>query len=166
MCTPLEIVEKAIKSFNEDESGLHLIKHNLSERSICSHLAYHVKNKLSNTNYSGYFADVEYNRNGQDIKRINDTSSPITVDLVVHKRGNNPAYNLIYIEMKKSSNKRGCADDELRLCKMTDSHCGFNYKLGVMIVINMPRKNKKEQGLLRIESIVEKGIIEKATPNM
>ena len=31
MCTPLEIVEKAIESFNEDESGLHLIKHNLSD---------------------------------------------------------------------------------------------------------------------------------------
>lgn len=164
MCTLIEIVKKAINSFNEDER--YLIENTLSERCICSRFALHITNELIEQKYSGYVVDVEYNRNYRDIKHIDNNSGPITVDLVVHKRGNNPAYNLICIEMKKSSNKRGCADDELRLCKMTDSHCGFNYKLGVMIVINMPRKNKKEQGLLRIESIVEKGIIEKATPNM
>ena len=162
MCTPLEIVEKAIKSFNEDESGLHLIKHNLSERSICSHLAYHVKNKLSNTNYSGYFVDVEYNRNGQDIKRINDTSSPITVDLIVHKHGKNPEYNLICIEMKKStSNKAGISTDEERLCHLTCQANDYKYKLGVMVIID------KANTELRIKSIAENGqIIEKATPNM
>lgn len=69
--------------------------------------------------------------------------------------------------MKKSSDRRGCADDELRLCKMTNSKYGFNYKLGVMLVINMPCKNKKERGSLRIESIIENGqIIEKVTPNL
>lgn len=152
MCTPLEIVEKAIESFNEDESGLHLIKHNLSERSICSHLAYHVKNKLSNTNYSGYFADVEYNRNGQDIKRINDTSGPITVDLIVHKHGKNPEYNLICIEMKKStSNKAGISADEERLRCLTCQTNDYQYKLGVMVIVDEANIE------LKIKSIAEDG---------
>lgn len=175
MCTPLKIVENAIKSFNEKEQ--YLIENTLSERCICSRFALYITNELIKQKYSGYVADVEYNRNAakngeqtDENKKIiyeNDnkeiasvpTERPhlITVDLIVHKRGNS-SNNLICIEMKKSTNKKGFQSDRVRLKYLT-SHKDFRYQLGVMIVINMPDKKKNEKGFLEIESIAEKGII-------
>lgn len=81
------IVIRAIDSFNNDQNEHYLIDNTLSERCICSRFASHITNELIEPKYSGYVVDVEYNRNGQDIKRIDDTSGPITVDLIVHKHG-------------------------------------------------------------------------------
>ena len=74
----------------------------------------------------------------RSLKRIDD--KPITVDLIVHKRGYDCQYgfdNLICIEMKKSTNRIGCKSDEARLQKMTSNDYGFCYKLGVMLLIDM-----------------------------
>lgn len=173
MCTPLKIVEKAINSFNEDENELYLIEHGLNERCICARLALHITNVLPGTHYCDYVADVEYNRNAANIKdekhfkTIEANSKTkgtgrIIVDLIVHKRGENPDYNLIYIEMKKpSSNKAGISTDEERLCYLTCQASDYKYKLGVMVIID--EANTK----LKIKSIAENGqIIEKAPPNL
>lgn len=137
------IVDKAIVSFNSKEE--YLIKNDLSERCICSRFMMHLTDALKNTNYQDYIVDVEYNRgaDGQErnIKRIDD--SPITVDLIVHKRGYdcNLGYdNLICIEMKKSTDRRGLNADKERLIKMTNWDYGFCYKTGFMIVIDMKNK--------------------------
>ena len=137
------IVDKAIVSFNAKEE--YLIRNDLSERCICSRFMLHLTNALKSTKYSDYVVDVEYNRgaDGQErnIKRIDN--SPITVDLIVHKRGydcNNGFNNLICIEMKKSSDRRGLNDDKERLRKMTGYDYGFCYKTGFMIVIDMENK--------------------------
>ena len=81
------IVYSAISTFNKDER--YLIKNDLSERCICARFAMHLTEALKGTEYSDYLVDVEYNR-GMDgheraAKRIEN--APITVDLIVHKRG-------------------------------------------------------------------------------
>lgn len=144
------IVEAAIEKFNLQEQ--YLIKNDLSERCICAKFAMHLTQTLKNTQYEDYLVDVEYNRGADGyeraIKRIADT--PITVDLVVHKRGYDCHYgfdNLICVEMKKSANRKGCSKDEERLSKMTDTDYGFHYKLGAMIIIDSKSKQ------LRIKSL-------------
>ena len=42
--------------------------------------------------------------------------------------------------MKKSTDRRGCNDDEERLRKMTDYSYGFNYKIAAMILVNMKER--------------------------
>ena len=44
--------------------------------------------------------------------------------------------NLICLEMKKSKDRRGCNSDENRLKCMTSREYGFNYKLGIMLVVD------------------------------
>ncbi len=137
-----QVVEQAIASFNEKE--IYLIENDVSERCICARFAIHLTEALKHTIHTDYVVDVEYNRgnkgNQRSPKRMND--QPITVDLIVHKRGFDCNYgfdNLICIEMKKSKDRRGCIDDEARLQKMVSYDYGFCYKAGFMILINMKK---------------------------
>lgn len=134
------IVCRALETFNNQET--YLIKNDLSERCICSKFAMHLTNALQDSEYSEYIVDVEYNRgmdgNERSPKRANDKL--ITVDLIVHKRGYDCNYgfdNLICIEMKKSTDRRGCDADEERLKEMCGSSSGFSYKIGFMLLVNM-----------------------------
>ena len=136
----LNILVDAINNFNREEG--YLIKNDLSERCICARFAMHLTTALKDTKYSDYIVDVEYNRGADGIerntKRLYD--DPITVDLIVHKRGYDTTYgfnNLICVEMKKSTDRRGCGSDETRLKNMIDPNFGFCYKTGFMILINM-----------------------------
>lgn len=135
-----EVVEQAIASFNEKE--MYLIENDVSERCICARFAIHLTDALKYTLYNDYLVDVEYNRgnegNQRSPKRMD--GQPITVDLIVHKRGYDCNYgfdNLICIEVKKSTDRRSCTDDERRLQKMVSYEYGFCYKAGFMILINM-----------------------------
>lgn len=134
------IMVNAINNFNREEG--YLIKNDLSERCVCARFAMHLTTALQGTEYSDYIVDVEYNRGADGIerntKRLYD--DPITVDLIVHKRGYDTTYgfnNLICAEMKKSTDRRGCESDETRLRNMIDPNFGFCYKTGFMILINM-----------------------------
>lgn len=136
----LNILVDAINNFNLEEG--YLISNDLSERCICARFAMHLTTALKDTEYSDYIVDVEYNRGADGIerntKRLYD--DPITVDLIVHKRGYDTTYgfnNLICVEMKKSTDRRGCGSDETRLKNMIDPNFGFCYKTGFMILINM-----------------------------
>ena len=130
----------AIERFNNAEQ--YIMKNDLSERCICACFARYLADVIMNSCLNGYCVDVEYNRgyDGQDrgIKRIND--APITVDLIVHKRGCDCNYgfdNLMCIEMKKSTDRRGCEKDEERLDSMVRYDYGYQYQTGFMILINM-----------------------------
>lgn len=137
-----DIITNAINNFNCKE--VYLIKNDLSERCICARFAMHLTTVLQDTEYSEYIVDVEYNRGAdgteRSTKRLDDRC--ITVDLIVHKRGCDATYgfdNLICAEMKKSTDRRGCESDELRLKNMIDPKFGFCYKTGFMILINMQK---------------------------
>ncbi|MCD8006637.1 MAG: hypothetical protein LUF29_06645 [Oscillospiraceae bacterium] len=136
------IVEEAICAFNANE--LYLVENDVSERCICAKFAVYLSEILKYTEYREYDVDVEYNRGNRGdqrhAKKLLD--KPITVDLIVHRRGYDPIRgfdNLICIEMKKSTDRRGCTSDEDRLDKMTDPCYGFCYRTGFMIVINMKK---------------------------
>lgn len=137
------IINRAICTFNDKES--YLLKNDLSERCICSRFAMHITDSLKDTEFSDYIVDVEYNR-GLDaqeraIKRI--CNKRIIVDLIVHKRGYHCYYgfdNLICVEIKKSTDRRGYGDDESRLKNMVNPEYGFCYKVGYMIIANMRKE--------------------------
>ena len=54
------ILEAAINKFNENDE--YLIKNDLSERCICSRLAFYLQQILMTSIYNEYIVDVEYNR--------------------------------------------------------------------------------------------------------
>lgn len=139
----VQLVEEAVRKFNENEK--YLIETDLSERCICSKFAMYLASEIEKSEYRDYHVDVEYNRGacGDElhVKCIEDKR--IVVDLIVHKRGFDPVFgfdNLICIEMKKSTDRRGCDTDEVRLQKMTSYSYGFNYKIGVMLLVNMKKE--------------------------
>jgi len=142
------IVDIAIEKFNEEE--IYLIERDVSERCICSKFAKYLEKEVKrNEKINEYIVDVEYNRGAKGSeylpKVLDDTR--IVVDLIVHKRGYNPAENgfrnLICIEMKKSTNRNGYDSDEKRLEIMTDCSKDFGYKIGYMIKIDMKEKKLK-----------------------
>lgn len=140
------IVNLAINKFNEREK--YLIENNLSERCICSKFAMYLTNEISNSEFNNYSVDVEYNRgnNGINYNPKILSNKNIVVDLIVHKRGYDENFgydNLICIEMKKSNDSRrtqGIMDDEERLKKLTNYQYSFNYQIGLMLVVNIKKK--------------------------
>lgn len=161
------LIKETIDLFNDEDK--HLLINDLSERCICSRFAFHLQNKILRIpKYQDYFVDVEYNRgaNGKDYepKRLSDNKNPITVDLIVHKRGYDQALhnhgdtmvvgysNLICIEMKKIRNITSIKSDYGRLNIMTNRNGNFGYTIGFMLIIDknelkIERVYPRDQGL-------------------
>lgn len=78
----------------------------VAERSLCSALAQCIYLEISNSKYSRYYVDTEYNRNNEKVKTIyNDDLKVVSIvcDLIVHSRGEIVEKdNLIALEMKKA----------------------------------------------------------------
>lgn len=77
---------------------------NVNERNLCAQFGYCISQLLEDSEFSYYYSDVEYNRNGGQVKTIIDEELnviDVTCDLIVHSRGNLQKDNLIAIEMKK-----------------------------------------------------------------
>ncbi|MDN3628203.1 hypothetical protein [Vibrio lentus] len=132
---------------------LSLVESEVSERCLCSRLAFQLEQVANNSGLDGYFADVEYNRNkGAKKTLVNDDYKEITIccDLLLHSRGVKEQDNLIAIEMKKSGRKQQeTVDDCERLTVLTrptyengqynEKHvCG--YKLGVFIFVDYQKR--------------------------
>jgi len=137
------ILETSINEFNEYEE--YLIENDLSERCICSRLAFYIQQTLITSHFKDYTVDVEYNRGakGKDKSPKVLHDKKIVVDLIVHKRGQSEYYgfdNLFCVEMKKSNSRYGYSNDKARLKDMTDYDYGYNYKCGYMVIIDMKRK--------------------------
>lgn len=99
------------------------INRNISERNLCQNLANYLSESMKNYGIKGYFADVEFDRNGDMVKTIINNEMKIIkieCDLIVHSRGNNKKQdNLIAIEMKKTTNRKKRKEDRERLKYMT-----------------------------------------------
>ena len=150
-----EIVCKALETFNHSET--YLIANDLSERCICARFAMHLTNALQVSEYREYVVDVEYNRgaNGKEsgVKKMD--GSPITADLIVHKRGLDEHagfVNLICMEMKKSTNRRGCDDDIARLKKMCSYRYAFCYPIGFMLLVNIDSRCLEIKQIITLEA--------------
>lgn len=99
-----------------------------SERCLCGALMLRLRGMLDQTAFSGYYVDIEYNRNqGGMLKTIVNGSEgvvPITCDLIIHSRGENLLRdNLMAIELKRNTHSKSDRDsDKLRLkCLTKDS---------------------------------------------
>jgi hypothetical protein len=118
----------ALEAFLEDD--VYLLENDLSERCIAARLAYCLQVEFEDDDL---VVDVEYNRDGNEIKRLalpdecqtrkNRTKDPAVVpDIIVHKRGRGGP-NVLVIEIKKTSNPEGQNCDRIRIER-------FKYKLG------------------------------------
>lgn len=152
----LDLVKIAITCFNMNER--YSLENDLSERCICAKFAAYLQEIIRTSEYKDYIVDVEYNRGTKEKdhgpRLLTNSHSPITVDLIVHKRGHDTnSYplpvsenikkhnNLICIEMKKSNNchgKNSIDKDKTRLFELTCCNKdGYSYIIGIMIIAQM-----------------------------
>lgn len=115
----------------------------VSERNICARLAHHMEIIMhGNNNYSGYFADVEYNRMNDGSMKHYDNSQKVSpdmvADLILHKR--NAERNMLAVEMKRWNNYNKRKDDRERLKSVVSSpedgkdDCVYDTTLGAFII--------------------------------
>jgi hypothetical protein len=138
-----------------------------SEQMLCGRLAIILERRSLEAGFSGYKADVEYNRNFEaKIKTIINEfyqAIPIRCDLILHSRGKFAKDNLIAIEMKKQAHaEKDRQRDRERLKAMTrptydnrwDPLSGTppehicDYEVGFLLIIN--RNNRS----IRIEEYI------------
>lgn len=84
----LHIMESAIERFNQAE--VYLLANDLSERCICSRLAFYIQQELFKSyDFREYVVDVEYNRGSNELENVPKRlyGKNIIIDLIVHKRG-------------------------------------------------------------------------------
>lgn len=132
------------------ENHVILIRRKISERCLCGALMYELNKQLEKKNLKKYYADIEFNRDEDNVKRISCKSDDgvyskrIFTDIIVHSRGEVSLDNLIALEMKKSTARREAKErDKNKLSLLTSSYF-YKYKLGVYYEIN----HKKRQILV------------------
>lgn len=132
-----------------------LLKRELSERCLCGALMYELNKQLEKKNLKKYHADIEFNRDEGNVKRISYITDDgvylkcIFTDIIVHSRGEVSLDNLIALEMKKSSaSQKEIDDDKARLKQLTKqntntSFCNYGYILGIYYEINLDKEEIK-----------------------
>ena len=119
----------------------HLLKVNVSERCIAARLAMYLREY-----FSGFDVDVEYNREGVEVKRLRDVlrdcprdrdnprdrqnGRPVLPDVIVHRRCSRVS-NLLVIEMKKEPGTSGIDCDRRRIKAFQKE---LDYKFGALVV--------------------------------
>ncbi len=135
-----EVRQKVQRALNRlRESDCFLIQANTNERTISHKLAEYLQ-----AEFLPLKVDCEYNRHGEEIKRLEvprdninwDDTEARTVfpDIVVHERGNDEQ-NLLVIEVKKSSNAQNQQFDRIKLMAFTMPP--YRYRFGLFLIISM-----------------------------
>lgn len=103
---------KAVKAFVREDKVL--LDRMVSERALCGALMLRLYSCLQDTQFAGYFVDVEFNKSKRlqgeeflyEVKRL-PNGKYITTDIIIHGRGMGAKPdNLIAIEMKKKTDGR------------------------------------------------------------
>jgi len=136
-------VRKALNAFFENDFELLSVEAN--ERSISHKLAEHLQ-----VEFSKHKVDCEYNRHGEDVKRLqcfaiesteaNDLEArTVYPDIIVHKRRTDEE-NLLVIEIKKHrrSTRSGIKKDIEKLKCFTGVN--FKYDHGLLLVFDVDEK--------------------------
>ena len=138
-----DAIKTSLDEFFQNEQDL--IDVDANERSISFKIASYIQKHVS----SDWNVDCEYNRDGNDTKRLeipitntgtDDTrGSTVYPDIIIHKRRKKE--NLLIIEIKKSS-----LDYEFDKKKITSflSSDKYYYKFGLMLIIHMDNKSSKK----------------------
>ncbi len=123
------------------EHDRHLLTTDASERSITHHLANYLQQQFQDRH-----VDVEYNRDGHEIKRLRDpldvSNCAVYPDIIVHLRGTNDD-NLLVIEVKKKSEDNGL--DEQKLVEFTKpvTQSGLGYSYGLRLVLENDERGEE-----------------------
>lgn len=137
------------------ENHVSLLRCKISERCLCGALMYELNKQLEKKNLKKYHADIEFNRDEDNVKRISYKtddgfySKRIFTDIIVHSRGEVSLDNLIALEMKKSSaSQEEIDDDKARLKHLTKmntntSFGSYEYILGIYYEINLDKEEIK-----------------------
>lgn len=112
-----------------------IIERGVHEQCISAHFWYYFKREYEEY-YTGLNIDIEYNKNGENLKCIAKGKSA-RPDMIIHKRGINKQ-NLLCVEFKKS--EKEAEKDYEKLKKFTSELNGkeqytYRYKYGVSVVI-------------------------------
>ena len=121
------------------QQDAHLLRIDVNERSITHRLALYLQEE-----FSEWHVDCEYNRNGDDTKRLHipknldkyvvssrtdDTKgSTVFPDIIVHRRGTSE--NLLVIEVKKTTSQIA---DDFDLLKLREYKNQLRYKYAIFI---------------------------------
>jgi hypothetical protein len=139
-------MQEAIEQFEKDDKAL--IERNVNERSITHKLAEHLQKVFDEC---GYDVDCEYNRRGEDTKRLkfkfskceptDIDSKTVYPDIIVHKRGKKE--NLLVIEAKKSGSSTDdqCIDVQKLIAFTKDAR--YKYRFGLFLLIDVREGQKK-----------------------
>lgn len=137
------------------ENHVILLNRELSERCLCGALLCELNKQLERRNWKNYHADIEFNRDEDNIKCINYITDDgvslkrIFTDIIVHSRGKESLDNLIVLEMKKSNaSKAEIDEDKARLRQLTKQNSNtslysYAYLLGIYYEINLDKKEIK-----------------------
>lgn len=144
-------VKDALEAFYREERLL--LDVNASERSISHKLAEHLQDQFRRLN-----VDCEYNRRGNDIKRLQfpgDSSArmddleakTVFPDIIVHERGHDDN-NLLVIEIKKSSSGLNRNYDYEKLRAFTINP--YRYKHGLFLLFDVGEKRLSDVRYFRL----------------
>lgn len=134
----IDIFEKAKNEFLEKEKTI--IKNDTNERTLTQRLAFYLELQLrKNIKYNDYSVSCEYNKDGEDIKRLkfgkNKDEKEIYPDIIVHQRKIKD--NLIVIEMKKTTFNGDKRKDIEKLKALTDEENEYQYALGIYFELDI-----------------------------
>lgn len=110
------------------------IEKNAHEQCISGRLAMYIRDQIYEDKNTQIRVDIEYNRDGNDIKRVfqsrphSENDNPnIRPDVLIHERGTGD-HNILYCEIKKKSDKN---KDENKVNQQV--YNGREYKFGLFI---------------------------------
>ena len=137
-----ETLHKMVNAALDDlyQYDSYLITHNLHEQSITFRFALYLHRRLSESQFSEYNLDLEYNKNGNDLKIVRSKQNGARPDLILHKRGNNEN-NILIIEFKKYHYRRN--DDSQKIKDFMDDRDQFRFRYGAFIVLGQYRDTVK-----------------------
>ena len=145
----IDLFKKGLNDLLEMDRSL--IDLGISEQCICARLAFHLENRLRNYDkensssiFTGYYVDVEFNKMfGNSPKNVyyDDTGHSVRCALLIHSRGLESQDNLLWLEMKKESNKFQNESDRKRVQSVTKREAGNedfvnNTLLGIYLTLN------------------------------
>ena len=105
--------------------------HHVGERAIVFRLAHYMQNIMDKTSvFKGYVLDCEYNRDGTDIKKLQENC--VYPDVIIHQRQNKN--NLLVMEVKTYWNNN-TEQDVKKIREFMNPEGEYHYKFGASLII-------------------------------
>ncbi|MBD5439981.1 MAG: hypothetical protein HDR33_02980 [Treponema sp.] len=173
------LLERSVDLLYENDSCL--ITNSVHEQAISHRIAHYLENLLIKYDWfvkDGYSVDVEYNRNGDEVKKVCGNCDFLEQhkcklkkslskyrncrpDIIVHKRGCNNIFqddfdNLIVIEIKKEEEED--KSDFSKLKSFTCEYSAYKYHLGIYINIDKSQTEPSFTYFQNRQEVAEKDI--------